>query len=57
MERRLPNLMQITGERGGRSAYWFTTTEFLEPPYSFFDQVWKRIALPGYYSPTERFAS
>ena len=54
---RLPNLMKITGDRCGRSAYWFTTTEFLERPYSFFDQVWQRVALPGYYSPSERFQS
>lgn len=56
-DRRLDNLKAVTGDRGGKSAYWFTTAELIEPPYSFFDQVWQRIALPGYYSPTERFAS
>jgi hypothetical protein len=56
-EARLANLMKATGNAGGRSAYWFTTADLLEPPYSFFGRVWQRIGLDGYYTPTERFAS
>ncbi len=56
-DRRLLNLRESTAKSGGRSAYWFTCLELLEPPYSFFGTVWQRIGLDGYYSPTERFGS
>jgi hypothetical protein len=55
--RRMYSLLEATRQAGGRSAYWFTTTEYLEPPYSFLGEVWQRIGLQGYYSPTERFVS
>jgi hypothetical protein len=53
---RLLNLMGVTRKSEGRSAYWFTTSELLEPPYNFFGEVWQRIGLDGYFSPTERFS-
>lgn len=56
-ERRLAHLMEATAKVGGRSAYWFAVAEHMEPPYGFMSQVWQRIGLEGYYSPTERFAS
>ncbi len=54
-ERRMENLMKVTGDVGGRSSYWFTTADFMEPPFNFFAQVWRRIALPGYYTPAKQF--
>ena len=56
-ERRLESLKEATAKSGGRSAYWFTTSTLLEPPYSFMGEVWQRIGLDGYYSPAERFVS
>jgi hypothetical protein len=55
--RRLSNLMQSTAKQGGRSSYWFSQQEFLEPPYGGFDEVWQRIGLDGYFSVLERFPS
>ena len=56
-QQRLQNLQTAAAKSGGRSAYWFTTQELLEPPYNFFGVVWQRIGLDGYHSPTQRFAS
>ena len=56
-QNRLTNLLAATAQAGGRSAYWFTTQEHVEPPYNFFGQVWQRIGEAGYHSPAIRFAS
>lgn len=56
-QRRLQNLQEATAKSGGRSSYWFTTQELLQPPYSFFDGVWQRIGLDSYHSLMERFPS
>lgn len=54
---RYDNLKRVTGNVGGRSAYGFTHAEYTLPPYSFFDQVWEFIAVPGYHSILEDFSS
>jgi hypothetical protein len=54
---RLSNLRETTAHGGGRSAYWFTESKHLEPPYSFFGEVWQRIGLEGYHAIVSLFAS
>jgi hypothetical protein len=56
-QQRMLNAMEMVASHGGRSAYWFTLAEYLEPPYSFLGEVWQRIGLEGHHSPTSLFMS
>jgi hypothetical protein len=56
-ERRLENALEMIARKGGRSSYHFTLQKHLEPPYSFYGEVWQRIGLEGYHSVMELFTS
>ncbi len=53
---RLVNLLRATHDAGNRCAYWFTTREWIEPPYDFFDLIWKAPTLDEFVSLADHFS-
>lgn len=43
---RLVNLKAVTEEEGGRSRYWFTTTDALTPATAFAEPIWHKAGSP-----------
>jgi hypothetical protein len=54
-KQRLETIREEIESQGGRQSYWYSTFEWIQPPYSFLGQVWEVSGREGYHSPLSIF--
>jgi predicted SnoaL-like aldol condensation-catalyzing enzyme len=52
---RLKTIRDEIESQGGKQAYWYSTFEWTQPPYSFLGEVWQVSGRDGYHSPIGMF--